>query len=135
MLLFYISFFEKSSEVFLAFILLHVPCFPWLPPLLATLLSRLLKPSCSYGTRVKMRNWRHVQVKSQVCIMYDLRVIVAVVVLHQLDVWTCLMKVITASSKRCNKVCELFEQCMSEYRAGAGMHSLSPCQEILDGHP
>ena len=29
-----------------------------------------------------------------------------------------LMKVITASSKRCNKVCELFQQCMSEYRAG-----------------
>ena len=28
------------------------------------------------------------------------------------------MKVITASSKCCNKVCELFEQCMSEYRAG-----------------
>ena len=27
------------------------------------------------------------------------------------------MKVITASSKRCNKVCELFQQCMSEYRA------------------
>ena len=25
---------------------------------------------------------------------------------------------ITASSKRCNKVCELFQQCMSEYRAG-----------------
>ena len=31
---------------------------------------------------------------------------------------TCLMKVITASSKPCNKVCELFEQCMSEYQAG-----------------
>ena len=30
-------------------------------------------------------------------------------------VYGCLMKVITASSKRCNKVCELFEQCMSEY--------------------
>ena len=46
--------------------------------------------------------------------MYDLRVIVAVVVIYQLDVRTCpahncsesfigLMKVITASSKRCNK--------------------------------
>ena len=32
-----------------------------------------------------------------------------------------LMKVITASSKRCNKVCELFQQCMSEYRAGVGV--------------
>ena len=40
--------------------------------------------------------------------MYDLRVIVAVVVLHQLDIRTC-----TAQN-----VCELFEQCMSEYRAG-----------------
>ena len=29
-----------------------------------------------------------------------------------------LMKVITASSKRCNKVCEQFEQCMSKCRAG-----------------
>ena len=50
--------------------------------------------------------------------MYDLRVIVAVVVLHQLVhflYFSCLMKVITASLKSCNKVCELFEQCMSEY--------------------
>ena len=28
------------------------------------------------------------------------------------------MKVITASSKHCNKVCEPFEQCMSKYRDG-----------------
>ena len=28
------------------------------------------------------------------------------------------LEVITASSKCCNKVCEQFEQCMSEYRAG-----------------
>ena len=71
--------------------------------------------------------------------MYDLRVIVAVVVLHQLDIRTCtaqivhklhcddvvkcLMKVITASLKRCNKVCELFEQCMSKYRAGVHLSS------------
>ena len=36
--------------------------------------------------------------------------------------FSCLMKVITASSKHCNNVCEQFEQCMSEYRAGYNYH-------------
>ena len=33
--------------------------------------------------------------------------------------FSCLMKVTTASLKRCNKVCEQFDQSMSEYRAGS----------------
>ena len=32
--------------------------------------------------------------------------------------FSCLTKVITTSSKHCNKFCEQFEQLMSEYRAG-----------------
>ena len=37
---------------------------------------------------------------------------------HSVQYFSCLMKVITASSKRCNKVCEQFEQCMSGYQTG-----------------
>ena len=79
--------------------------------------------------------------------MYDLRVIVAVVVLHQLDIRTCTAQIvhqlycddavitfirnlpdegdhsIIETLQRCNKVCELFEQCMSEYRAGVHLSS------------
>ena len=45
--------------------------------------------------------------------------------------FSCLMKVIIASSKCCNKVCELFEQCMSEYWAGVGTYLL---KETLHGY-
>jgi len=56
-----------------------------------------------------------------VCTVYILLYLVSFLYL------SCLMKVITASSKRCNKVCELFEQCMSEYQAGIEMIS---CPEL-----
>ena len=54
--------------------------------------------------------------------LYDLRVIVAVVVIPSSIFRHALLKLfinfITASSKRCNKVCEQFEQCMSKYQTG-----------------
>ena len=64
---------------------------------------------------------------SCIIFLYDWRVIVAVVVLHQLNIRTCTAQIVHKLycnvsmmlwSKHCNKVCELFEQCMSKYRAG-----------------
>ena len=59
--------------------------------------------------------------------MYDLRVIVAVVVIHQLDIRTCTAQKIFLAWWRWSQYHpnvaikdskEFFEQCMSEYRAG-----------------
>ena len=48
--------------------------------------------------------------------------------------FSCLMKLITASSKHCNKVCEQFEQYMCEYRAGYNNHCYYDPQVVYNNY-